>query len=79
MQGGAVHICIVHLLRHSIDFTSYKDRKPVAAALKEIYRASDASAAEKALAERKAFHHRATYDTEFIGSAILPIGMRGPR
>ena len=34
-----VHICIVHLLRHSLDFVSYKDRKLVAAALKDIYRA----------------------------------------
>jgi putative transposase len=44
-----VHICIVHLLRHSLDFVSYKDRKAVAAALKEIYRALDAAAGEAAL------------------------------
>ena len=41
--------CIVHLLRHSLDFVSWKDRKPVAAALKEIYRAVDAGAGESAL------------------------------
>ncbi len=41
--------CIVHLLRHSLDFVSWKDRKAVAAALKEIYRAVDADAAEAAL------------------------------
>lgn len=46
----AVHICIVHLLRHSLDFVSYKDRKLVAAALKDIYRALDAAAGEAALA-----------------------------
>lgn len=45
-----VQTCIVHLLRHSLDFTSYKDRKAVAAALRDIYRATDAEAAEKALA-----------------------------
>jgi putative transposase len=28
-----VQTCIVHLLRHSLDFVSYKDRKAVAAAL----------------------------------------------
>ena len=39
----------VHLLRHSLDFTAYKDRKAVATALKDIYRATDAAAAEKAL------------------------------
>lgn len=45
-----VHICIVHLLRHSLDFVSYKDRKLVASALKDIYRALDAAAGEAALA-----------------------------
>src|SRR4051812_1744022 len=40
---------IVHLLRHSLEFVAYKDRKAVAAALKEIYRAVDATAAEAAL------------------------------
>ena len=46
---ATVQTCIVHLLRHSLDFVSWKDRKPVAAALKEIYRAVDASAGEAAL------------------------------
>lgn len=41
--------CVVHLLRHSLDFVSYKDRKPVAAALKVIYRAVDAEAGEAEL------------------------------
>jgi putative transposase len=44
-----VQTCIVHLLRHSLDFVSYKDRKAVAAALKGIYRAFDAAAGEAAL------------------------------
>ncbi len=44
-----VQTCIIHLLRHSLDFVSYKDRKPVAAALKGIYRAIDAIAGEAAL------------------------------
>jgi putative transposase len=44
-----VQSCIVHLLRHSLDFVSYKDRKAVAAALKDIYRAVDAAAGEAAL------------------------------
>jgi putative transposase len=44
-----VQTCIVHLLRHSLEFVAYKDRKAVAAALKEIYRAVDAKAAETAL------------------------------
>ncbi len=44
-----VQTCIVHLLRHSLDFVSYKDRKAVAVALKNIYRALDAAAGEAAL------------------------------
>ena len=40
----------MHLLRHSLDFVSYKDRKLVAGALKDIYRALDAAAGEAALA-----------------------------
>src|SRR6201987_4629192 len=44
-----VQTCIVHLLRHSLDFVSYKDRRSVAAALKAIYQATDAVAAEAAL------------------------------
>ena len=39
-----VQTCIVHLIRNSLEFVSYKDRKAVAAALKEIYRAKDAAA-----------------------------------
>src|SRR5689334_3381513 len=43
---ATVQTCIVHLLRHSLEFVAYKDRKAVAAALKEIYRAVDARTAE---------------------------------
>ena len=46
---ASVQTCIVHLLRTSLDFVSFKDRKPVATALKDIYRALDAVAAEEAL------------------------------
>jgi putative transposase len=44
-----VQTCIVHLLRNSMEFVSWKDRKALATALKEIYRAVDAKAAETAL------------------------------
>ncbi len=44
-----VQTCIAHLLRHSLDCVSWKDRKSVAAALKDIYRAVDAAAGEAAL------------------------------
>ena len=47
---ATVQTCIVHLLRHSLAFVSYKDRKAVAAALKGVYRAVDAVAGAAALA-----------------------------
>ena len=47
---ATVQTCIVHLLRQSLAFVAYKDRKAVAAALKDIYRAGDAVAGEVALA-----------------------------
>jgi len=46
---AVVQTCIVHLLRNSMDFVSWKDRKPLVTALKGIYRAVDAKAAEEAL------------------------------
>jgi putative transposase len=44
-----VQTCIVHLIRNSLDYASWKDRKAVAAALKPIYAAASAEAAQAAL------------------------------
>ena len=44
-----IQTCIVHLIRNSLGFCSWKDRKPVAKELKTIYRAEDAEAAAAAL------------------------------
>ena len=41
--------CIVHLIRNSLDYASWKDRKPLAAALRPICAAASAGAAEAAL------------------------------
>ncbi len=41
--------CIVHLIRNSLDFASWKDRKALAAAIKPIYTAPSATAAEAEL------------------------------
>jgi hypothetical protein len=41
--------CIVHLIRNSLDFTNWKERKPLALALRPIYTAASAEAAEAAL------------------------------
>jgi putative transposase len=46
---ATVQTCIVHLLRTSLDFVSFEDRKAVASALKDIYRATDDLAAATAL------------------------------
>lgn len=46
-----VQLCIVHMVRNSLRFVSYKHRKQLAAALKEIYRASTVEQAEEALTE----------------------------
>ena len=45
-----VQTCIVHLIRASLNYVSWKERKAVAADLKPIYRAATAAAAEEALA-----------------------------
>ena len=44
-----VQTCIVHLIRHSLEFVSWKDRKAVVPALRAIYRARDADAGMQAL------------------------------
>ena len=41
--------CIVHLIRNSLDYASWKDRKALAAALKPLYTAPSAEAAHDAL------------------------------
>ena len=44
-----IQLCIVHMVRNSLKFVSWKDRKAVAADLKEIYRPATVELAEKAL------------------------------
>ena len=41
--------CIVHLIRNSLDYASWKDRKALAAAIKPIYTATSAEAAQAEL------------------------------
>ena len=48
---ACVQTCIVHLMRNSLEFCSWQDRKAVAAALKEIYRAATPEAAAARLEE----------------------------
>ena len=49
--GTTVQTCVVHLIRRSLGYASYNDRKAMAAALKTVYTACDADAAYAALAD----------------------------
>lgn len=44
-----VQTCIVHLIRHSLEFVSWADRKLVVPQLRALYRAKDADAGRAAL------------------------------
>ncbi|AIO43286.1 MULTISPECIES: IS256 family transposase [Bacteria] len=44
-----VQTCIVHLIRNSLEYASYKDRKALATALRPIYAAASEEAARQAL------------------------------
>jgi len=46
-----VQLCIVHMVRNSLKFVSYKDRKKIASDLKTIYRATTVEQAEEALGD----------------------------
>ena len=46
---AAVQTCIVHLIRRSLAYASYQERRELAAALKTLYRAPTQAAAEAAL------------------------------
>jgi len=49
-----VQTCIVHLIRNSLAFVSWKDRKPILPDLKAIYRAENAEAARDRLGDFEA-------------------------
>lgn len=47
----AVQLCLVHMVRHSLNYVSWKFRKQVASDLKRIYQAATVAEAEQALTE----------------------------
>ncbi|QHS09294.1 IS256 family transposase [Sinimarinibacterium sp. NLF-5-8] len=61
---AAVQLCIVHMVRHSLNYVSWKRRPEVAADLKRIYQSVTADEAEQRLGE-----FEAKWDAEY-----LPIG-----
>src|SRR6266550_5795478 len=65
-----IHTCVVHLVRRSLAYVSYQDRKRVAGALKTIYRAETVAAGAAALEAFTASPDGARYPT------IAPIWRR---
>ena len=61
---AAVQLCIVHIVRHSLNYVSWKRRPEVAADLKRIYQSATLDEAEQRLGE-----FEAKWDDEY-----LPIG-----
>lgn len=61
---AAVQLCIVHMVRHSLNYVSWKRRAEVAADLKQIYQSATLDEAEQRLGE-----FEAKWDDEY-----LPIG-----
>lgn len=51
---AAVQLCIVHMVRHSLNYVSWKRRPEVAADLKRIYQSATADEAEQRLGEFEA-------------------------
>jgi transposase-like protein len=47
--AATLQTCIVHLIRNSLDYASWKDRKPLAKAIKPVYTAVSAETAEAEL------------------------------
>ena len=55
-----VQLCLVHMVRNSLKYVSWKDRKAVATALKEIYAAANEAGAKQALTG-----FRKTWDSKY--------------
>jgi putative transposase len=58
-----VQTCVVHVIRNAMRFVSYKDRKPLAKAMREMYTAPTLEAAELARDE-----FRKLYGTQYPGA-----------
>ena len=58
---AAVQLCIVHMVRHSLNYVSWKRRPEVAADLKRIYESATADEAEQRLGE-----FEAKWDDEYL-------------
>jgi transposase-like protein len=72
LTKATVQLCIVHMVRGSSSYVGWKERKAVAADLKDIYRAATAEEAERQLEE-----FAAKWDHRYPSiSAIRPTRLR---
>jgi len=53
IPATTLQTCIVHLIRNSLNYASWKDRKSPATAIRPIYTTPSAQAEQVALAERR--------------------------
>src|SRR6201984_463485 len=77
-----IQTCIIHLIRNSLSFCNWKDRKPVAAELKNIYNAETAQLAAKRLEDlskgplgegsRPSLNAGAEYGTKSSPFSLIP-------
>ena len=65
---AVVQLCIVHMVRHSLNYVSWKRRKEVAADLRRIYTATTAEEAELMLGEFEAAGMLSTYPSASPGA-----------
>jgi putative transposase len=72
---ATLQTCIVHLLRHRLDYASWKERKALAAALRPIYTAPSADAAGVALDT----FERSPWGTPFPNGGRLVAASLDPR
>lgn len=65
-----VQLCIVHLVRHSLKYVGWKERKEVAADLKEIYASATVELAEAALEGLEQMERQLPIDSEILAGEL---------
>lgn len=69
---AAVQLCVVHLVRNSLNYVSWKMRKQIAANLKRIYQSATVAEAEQRLAEFEAQERRLSFDCPDMAAQLEP-------
>ncbi len=68
-----VQLCIVHMVRNSLKFVSYKDRKKIADDLKTVYRSATVEQAEEALTEFEGNGNPVSDDREILAGQLAAV------